>query len=164
MAKVGRKKKYGTAKALREAVDAYFASISYEVPAVISTPTGEVDADGLIVYKCKLLTEHFDGTGKPKTVVKYLVEPSVEGICLYLGICRDTWAEYGRTAGLGDVVENARLRIKAHLMNELGTRNSVQGIIFNLKANYGMTDRVEITHRGGSVEEYLAGLKGEQEL
>lgn len=157
--KIGRPMTYKTPKALREAVEKYFASISYEEPVVISTPTGEVDEDGCIKYKAKMLTEGPDGTGKPKTIVRYFEEPTAAGLYTYLGIDKSTWADYGKRAGYEEIVETARGIILARKVQLLNTKNSVQGIIFDLKANYGWTDRVEVTHKELGVEEYLAGLE-----
>lgn len=160
---MGRKKKYQTAAALKKAVDGYFASISYRVPAVVSTPTGEVDEKGGVQWKTKLLTEGTDGTGKPKTVVRYLKPPGLAGLCLHLGISRETWSNYGQDGSLRDVVEDARMRVEDYWGGELAGKGA-QGAKFALSSNFGWsgawTEKQEITHRGSeSVEEYLLRLE-----
>lgn len=160
---MGRRKKYQTAAALKKAVDAYFASISYQVPAVVSTPTGEVDEHGGVKWKTKLLTEGPDGTGRPKTVVKYLKPPGLAGLCLYLGISRETWSKYSQDESLGRVAADAKLRVEDYWAGQLEGK-SAQGAKFALGSNFGWsgawTEKQEITHRGGeSVEEYLLRLE-----
>lgn len=144
MAEIGRPKKYGSAGALKKAVDAYWESISYRVPAVISTPTGEVDEDGRILYASKLLTEDRDGIGKPKTIVKYLEPPSVAGLLLYLGVSRSTWSEYRHNKALGPVVAYWDARYEAYLVDRLETGKHISGVIFNLEHNFGWKHRQEI--------------------
>lgn len=142
MGKVGRPKKYGSSKALEAAVDAYFNSISYRVPVVITTATGEVDEAGNAVVVTKMLREGQDGCGAPVTRREYLEPPSVAALCLYLGISRDTWAEYGRSTVMAAAVERTRARLEAYLVGQLEGRH-VQGVIFNLKNNYGWKDKQE---------------------
>lgn len=144
MAVIGRPRKYSSAKALRAAVDAYWASISYQVPAVVSTPTGEVDEAGAVKWKSKLLTDKVDGTGTAKTVVKYLEPPSVPGLLLYLGIGKSTWSDYRRDEKLGPVVAYWDARYEAYLVDRLETGKHISGVIFNLEHNFGWTRRQEI--------------------
>lgn len=140
--KIGRPKKYGSGKVLEAAVEAYFDSISYRVPVVVTTATGEVDEEGNAKVVTKMLREGADGVGAPVTQRKYLEPPSVAALCLYLGISRDTWAEYGRSAAMAAAVERTRARLEAYLVAQLEGRH-VQGVIFNLKNNYGWKDKQE---------------------
>lgn len=157
MGKPGRPKKYGTAKSLQKAVDAYWNSISYEEPVVISTPTGAIDENGRIEYKAKMLTmnedgsANLDGTGKPKTITKYLEAPSVAGLCMFLGVSKDTWAAYAKDDKLSPVCERFRLRLESYLVARLeGDKGkSVQGVIFNLKNNFGWSEKEHVEHSGG---------------
>lgn len=157
MGKPGRPKKYGTAKALTQAVDAYWNSISYEEPAVISTPTGEVGENGQVKYATKMLTMNedgsvnWDGTGKPKTVTKYLEPPSLPGLCLFLGISKTTWAEYAKDEKLAPVCERFKLRLEQYLEGRLNSEKgkNVQGIMFNLKNNFGWSEKDHVEHSGG---------------
>lgn len=155
--KRGRPRKYATAAALEKAVDAYWNSISYEKPAVVCTPTGYVEEQGKPEYAMKLLTMNEDGslnqdgTGRPKTVTEFIAAPSVAGLCLFLGISRDTWASYAKDEQMGSVCERFRLRHEAYLVDvlEQGKGKSVQGAIFSLKNNFGWAERVETEHSGG---------------
>lgn len=155
--RAGAPRKFKTARALEKAVEEYWASISYQKPVIISTPTGEVDEHGNVKYVTKMLTEdedgriRVDGIGRPKTMVEYLEEPSVAGLCLRLGIVKDTWAEYSRSENLGPVCARFKLRTESYLLSKLdGNRvRTVQGIIFNLKNNYGYQEKSEVENKGG---------------
>lgn len=171
--KRGAPRKYKTAKALEKAVETYWKSISYEVPAIISTPTGEVDENGRIKYATKMLVVdeegriRMDGIGKPKTVVEYLEEPSVAGLCLHLGISKDTWAEYAKSGDLGPVCERFKMRHENYLAGKLdgNKAKSVQGVIFNLKNNFGWVDKAEVESKNDTTVRYelapeLEGISG----
>lgn len=154
----GRPKKYKTAAALKKKVDAYFASISYEEPAVVTTPTGEVDEMGRPRMTARMLREGKDGSGAVKRTVKFLQPPTMAGLCLYLGISRETWRCYGEDDILGPVVEEARLRAEDYWMGHL-TGKGAQGAKFILTAGYGYSERMELTHKDGGVEDYLRRME-----
>lgn len=86
---MGRKAKYGSAKALKEKVDEYFASITY------------------------LDTDH------GVRVTRYVKPPTMARLCLHLGISRETWSKYGRNDKLGPIVELARLRAEDYWVERL---------------------------------------------
>lgn len=164
MGKGGRPRIYKTRAALQKAVDGYFDGISYLKPVMVLTPTGEVDAQGTPKIELRLLREGRNNDGPPITALTYFEPPSMEGLCLKLGISRDTWATYGKTPELAPVVEAARLKKAAYLVGELSGKH-VQGIIFDLKNNYGWVDRQEVTQTsvGMTVEEYLAQMDEREE-
>ena len=125
--KRGPKGKY-TAKSLAEAVDAYFRRISKLVQVTLPDGSLATNADGECVWK-----------------LVYFVPPSITALCLELEIDRRTWANYAADKTKGPVVERARARIEAYLQEQLLTREKgVQGVIFNLTANYGWRDRREV--------------------
>lgn len=124
----GRKRKYGTAKALERAVDAYFASITYEVKAVVKDPTGEVSKNGKLKFVARTLPE--------VTEVKWLRPPSMAGLMLHLGISRETWSSYGGLDGYKDVVERARARMEDYWSTRLDGKGA-QGAKFALSCCYG---------------------------
>lgn len=94
---------------------------------------------------------------------KYVRAPSVAGLCLALGISRSTWYGYGEDDAMKEVVEGARLVIEDYWTNQLAGKFA-NGAKFALGCGFGWNgrgnwnERVEITHRGGSVEDYLQGL------
>lgn len=168
--KRGAPRKYKTARSLEKAVENYWKSISYEMPAIISTPTGEVDEKGNVKYVTKMLTVdeegciRLDGIGKPKTVVEYLEEPSVAGLCLHLGIVKDTWESYAKTDDLGPVCERFKLRHENYLAGKLDGNKvkNVQGVMFNLKNNFGWADKVETKNNNDTTVHFkLADELGE---
>ena len=135
----GRKRKYKTAKALEKAVDAYFAAISYEAPAVVSTPTGEVDKNGGVKWKTVMLKEKTKEPGvggAPVTVTKWLRPPSMAGLMLHLGITKETWSSYGGLEDYGEVVERARARMEDYWTSRLDGKGA-RGAKFALSCCYG---------------------------
>ena len=168
---MARPKKYSTAAALEKAVERYWGSISYERPVVVSVPTGEVSESGEVKYKARMLLVDEDGIvsqdgiGKPMTERIFLREPSVSGLCVFLGISRDTWASYKADERLQHVCEAFLLRLEDHLVDKLDGNKvkTVQGVVFNLKNNFGWRDRLDVaaTHSGESLEGYLERMQAE---
>lgn len=149
----GRKRKYGTAATLERAVNAYFASISYEVPAVVKTPTGEVDEGGKVKWTAILLHEKTKDPGiqgAPITVTKWLRPPSMAGLMLHLGISRETWSTYAGLEGYKDVVERARARMEDYWTTRLDGKGA-QGAKFALSCCYGWRE-------GGGAEDDRLGM------
>ena len=137
---VGRPKKYSAEK-LAYAVERYFRSIS-----VLQPLQGE---DGENVLDCD---------GNPIVIRRYVIPPTISGLCLRLGIDRRTWLNYSnpilnggtaeRASALSRVCDDVKLRIEAYLNEELLRREkSVQGIIFNLSNNYGWAEKHEHNQR-----------------
>lgn len=129
-AKAGRKKAYRSAGALREAVEDYFDSITYE--AEVKDDEGNV----LFNIREQVITE-----------IRYAIPPSIEGLCEHIGITTRTWRNYAdpqQNPKLAAVAEEAKDRIKVWLMRELNTRDKVQGIRFNLENNFGMSQKHEM--------------------
>lgn len=166
----GAPRKYKNAKQLEMAVEKYWKSISYEQPAIISTPTGEVDENGCVKYRTLMLTEdedgriRLDGLGKPKTVTKYLQPPSVLGLCLHIGIVKSTWEEYAKTEDLGPVCARFKMRSEQYKLSRLDDPSvkTVQGIMFDLENNYGYkrNGKVEGTSDATLKIEMLGAAKG----
>lgn len=135
----GRKRKYKTALALERAVNAYFSAISYEVPAVVSTPTGEVGEDGSVKWKTVMLREKTADPGvrgEPIVTTKWLRPPSMAGLMLHLGISRETWSSYGGLEDYREVVERARARMEDYWTTRLDGKGA-QGAKFALSSCYG---------------------------
>lgn len=123
---VGRPRKYNSAAALQRAVNLYFMSISTRRPVVI---------DDLAVV---------DEAGEPLLQTIWLRPPTVAGLCRHLGIDRSTWANYcdkEQYPEYQDVTGGARIIMEEYLEEELLTRDKPNGVIFNLRANYGWNDK-----------------------
>lgn len=142
----GRKKKYKTAKELEKAVNAYFDSISYREPAVVATPTGEVDEQGRVKYKTIMLHEPGKEPGvpgKPVTVTKWLSPPNMAGLRLHLSISKETWSNYGQDEELKAVVEQTRARMEDYWCTRLDGKGA-NGAKFALSSCYGWRERHEV--------------------
>lgn len=160
MAKRGAPRKYKTPKALQKAVDAYFASISYTRNVVIYRQEIGVNQKTGDPELKRIPEELRDEDGNYVLETVWLEEPSKAALCLYLGISADTWSRYAKEdSDLKPVTDYVDLVMLKRLTYLLNTKNSTQGIQFNLKANYGWTDRVEVTHRDGNIEDYLRSLE-----
>ena len=145
MAKRGRKTKL-TPKRLAEGIERYFASIRRTVPRTEPVETGRLDSYGHPVCEQRQVVNDL---GEPVMEVQWLQPPTVEGLCLYLGISSSTWAAYCDERlhpEFADATTRARGQLRAWNLNELLTRpgKDVRGIEFNLQANYGMQARKEL--------------------
>lgn len=155
---MGRPKKY-TARRLREQVELYFDSISRDVPVLVPESTGEFDKFGHEIVKM-VPAENRLGSQIMRT--EYLIPPSVGGLCEFLGIHRDTWAEYcdkAKHPEFSDTTTHARGRMQAWNEEQLLTRSGkdCKGIIFNLENNYGYKEQLGVEHSGMTLEEFIAG-------
>lgn len=137
----GRPKKY-TKKGLEKAIEGYFASISRTVQA-----------------RDEAKQPLYNDGGEPIRVVEYIKPPTVGGLCLYLGIDRNTWQNYADPKlhpELAEVTAYAKMRMEAYLEEQLLTREkNVQGLIFNLQNNYGWREKREV-ELGGETRRTVA--------
>lgn len=128
--RVGYPRAY-SAREFADAVDGYFASISYDDVA---------RDDGGRPIKSR--------AGGQIGRVRYAVPPSKQALCLYLGISRDTYAEYARREDYKAVCDRVTTEVEAYLATELDEREArgrrVDGVKFNLMSNYGWRDRREV--------------------
>ena len=153
---VGAPRKYESANALSKAVNQYFRSICYEDYVR--------DAQGRPVLNLD---------NEPIRHVFFAVAPTIPAMCLRLGITPRTWRNYcdeNKHPEFAKVTSMTMAVLEAWLANESVTREkSLQGILFNLKNNYGWTDKQEIelgektrqtikTHDALSLEEKIAYL------
>ncbi len=137
---MGRDKRFN-GKSFEAAVNRYFKSITRTKTAQERIPTGEKDKDGHEIFEFKDIC---NDKGKPIKFTEYVVPPSVTALCLFLGIHRDTFASYAKQEEFSDTVTRARGRIEAYLEEQLMTGKKVQGVIFQLKNNYGWKDQREL--------------------
>ena len=142
---MGRPRKY-TAKGLRDAVDRYFSSISRTKTATEMVPTGNVDRYGHPEMEPRVI---LNDNGEEIKYREYVVPPTTAGLCRYLGISHQTWAEYSdksKHPEYADSTTRARERMREYNENELLTRagKDVRGIIFNLQNNFGYSEKREV--------------------
>ena len=70
---------------------------------------------------------------------------TITGLCVYLGISRETWREYGHMERFSDAISSAKLLVENYVEEGLlnGSINPIGGI-FNLKNNFGWVDKIDI--------------------
>lgn len=143
--RVGAPRKYASALALRRAVNVYFDGISRMVPVTVMEYTGETTQKGAPIMAPAPVR---GPDGKDLLRLEYLVPPSEAALCMALGIDLKTWERYQdeeKYPGYGEVIQAAKLRIKAYLLEQSMVRDKgLQGILFNLSANYGMSEKKEL--------------------
>lgn len=145
---MGREKKY-TPASFKKAVDKYFDQITRTKTAEEMVPTGRVDSQGHMIFEPRTIE---NDKGEPITYTEFVVPPSMTELCLQLGISRETLSNYGNEEEYIDTITRARGRIEAYLEGELLKRNKVQGVIFNLKNNYGWKDKQEVSLEDNRLE------------
>lgn len=144
--KAGAPRTYKSDKALREAVDRYFKSISRVTTVKEKIDSGRRDSQGHVIWEER---EIINQLGEPVTRIEYAVPPTVQGLADSLGIHRSTWDNYcdkEKHPEFFDTTTRARGRLRAYLESELLTRNGkdLKGVLFNLENNYGMRERKEV--------------------
>ena len=146
--KPGRPKKYKSKKALEEAIERYFRSISRTIQAQEALTGSKI----------------YNDDGEAIMLTQYIRPPSITGLCLHLGIDRSTWQNYcdeQQHPEFAAITGMTRSRIEAWLEEQLLIREKgVQGIIFNLQNNYGWKQKQEVElgekTRKAAAEEHMS--------
>lgn len=70
--------------------------------------------------------------------------PDVEGLCVYLEICRDTLLDYQRQPDFSDTIKKAKTKIFAE-KKQLAMRGKMNSAvwIFDAKNNHGYVEKIE---------------------
>ena len=151
MARIGRKRKYESARAFARAVDAYFSSICYFAP--VETKVTKMkedpktrlnvpmrDAEGHVIYETvRVLTED----GKPAMTRMWIEPPSITGLCLYMGLgSRETWRQYAAREEYEEICALAKSRVEEYLVQQLGGKGAT-GAKFALENNFDWKERKE---------------------
>ena len=154
---MGRRRKYSP-RTFEKACEAYFRRRAYEVPVQRLVPNGRTNAKGLPVM---VYENVINADGNTVFVTEYSSPPSVESLCLELGITRATFANYARDERYCDVCDGVKLRIEEYLHRQLNQRiKGVEGVIFDLKVNHGWREGKEdsgspsVNVTGPEAEEY----------
>ena len=181
MAKIGRPmgtKKYKAAT-FRRGCEAYFASISYRRP--VTRPEMVLDDDG-----CPVLDDYghtrykqvqiITADGKEAWETCWIEPPSIQALCLHLGIDASTFSRYQKadpedpdSEKLAEAAKLAKARVEAYLISRLEDKSAANGTKFNLQHNFGWMEKKEIELGAGAqkavtatsmtMEEKLALLK-----
>lgn len=139
---MGRRKKYSPA-ALERAVEAYFDSISRPALKMEVYDSGQKDDMGHTIWAERPV---LNGRGEQVQYRKYLLPPTLGGLCEALEISRETWSNYAGDAKYLDAISRARGLVRAYLESELLTREGkdLRGVIFTLQANFGMSETTTV--------------------
>lgn len=173
VAKIGRPmgtKKY-TAAAFSRGCKAYFDSISYRRP--VTRPEMILDDDG-----CPVLDDYghtrykqvpiITADGKEAWETCWIEPPSIQALCLHLGIDASTFSRYQKPdpedpdgEKLAEAARLAKARVEAYLISRLEDKGAANGTKFNLQYNFGwMEKKQEDSNSGASsskIEEQLTG-------
>ncbi len=106
----------------------------------------------LMKQKTDLYFKKCDNKNEPYTVT---------GLCLALDITRETLNQYLKDEQFSDTIKKAKLKVENYLEKHLIIDSSTTGIIFNLKNNFGWTDKQELKH-SGNINNPFEGLSTEE--
>lgn len=88
------------------------------------------------------IDEYFNECDKNK-------EPyTITGLALALDLDRKSINNYAKDSEFFPTIKKAKLKVENYLEKRLINDSSATGIIFNLKNNYGWSDKQEIQHSG----------------
>lgn len=179
VAKIGRPKgtrKY-RAKAFEDGCAGYFASISYTVPLTRKEPVidedgyPELDSYGHIQFR---YVPVIAADGQEAMNTCWTEPPSIQGLCLYLGIDASTFSRYMKpdpddpeSVRLAQAAATAKARVETYLIARLEDKGAANGAKFNLQHNFGWMERKAeepIAGAGQKAEESLKGLSMEEKL
>lgn len=138
---VGAPRKYATPAKLKNAVNRYFAQISRTVPATEMVPSGRIDGKGRPIMQPVTVKNDAD---EIVYIKEYIVKPTIAGLCVYLGISKDTWAEYSHREGYESICAAAKLEMERDRSERLGSGSGDHGIEFDLKYNFGWGETITI--------------------
>lgn len=153
---MARRRKYSK-KALRDAVQAYFDSITRVVEIKERVDSGKRDSYGHIIWDLVPVKNKLDEVAK---MTEYLVPPTISGLCLYLGIVSSTWSRWSdkdQYPEYREIVEEVREKLLAWRMEQVVTRKDVRGLIWDMEVNHGCGKKEE------TVPELKVVLKGDLE-
>lgn len=162
MMPAGRPKKL-TPKRLREGIESFFDSISYERPVMERVNTGEKDSDGHWIF---IETPVKNRKGQELKTTIYTQPPWKGDLYLHLGIHRSTWSRLAEDEAYKEICEEADARIESYWAKELDGKQA-NGAMKMLTSNFGWSD-AQTLHVTGGIEDFLERLKsqggGEQEF
>lgn len=101
------RRRYDDAAAFCEAVEGYFGAISYLENAREILGVNKL---GEYIWGEPL----YNVNGDPIILIKYAEPPSVEALCLYIGMPRSTWYAKQEDAKFAPIIEDALMRIDAY--------------------------------------------------
>lgn len=139
----GKPRIYPEVEALKQRIDDYFNSITINKPRVQYVTIGYEDDE----KKIPIVEERpvLNNSGEQVIDTVYFENPSVIGMCLFLGLHKETLRLYEKEEKYFATIKSAKHKIEKYLESELFRgQGQVTGIIFNLKNNFGWVDKQEI--------------------
>lgn len=108
----------------------------------------------------KVIDEYFRTDAFIEQGENIIFAPTISGLAFALGMSRQTLLNYQNKDLFFGTVKRAKDRVAIALEQKL-YGNTVTGVIFNLKNNFGWTDKTESTNTNVEVshEEWLKTLK-----
>lgn len=164
----GQPMKYKNLKELVKAMDRYFKSITIDVPRFITVHKGYKKNNKGNDIKSKPIYEDeavLDNNDEQVVDVKYISNPSILGLCLYLEIDRRTLCNYEKIDDeYFHTIKKYKAKVEAFLEQELYRDKNVTGIIFNLKNNHDWKDKQEVVSVNIDVVDDLTDSLTNEEL
>jgi len=71
---------------------------------------------------------------------------TISGICLALGMTRETLRQYAKIEKFSDLIKMAKLQVENRYEKRALTDDKPAGAIFLLKAHFGYSDRINLEH------------------
>lgn len=110
----------------------------------------------------KKINEYFEWCDSQKKIittekggVSIIYKPyTITGLCVYLGITRETLCQYEKKPEFSDTIKNAKLKIENWVEEKSLTGDLNPTVsIFNLKNNFGWKDKQEIEQNIGNKDD-----------
>jgi len=159
---MGRPRTFGTSEELEVVIDHYFNSITKTRQVFDTIIIGYEDEE-----KKKPITkqvEAINNAREPIFETYYLEIPSITGLCIHLGITKETWSEYSKLEMFSDSITRAKEKIERYNIDQLYRKEQVNGVIFNLKNNFGWKEKQEVENTNINLNNNLdlTGLSTEE--
>ena len=151
---MARPKKY-TRKALREALERYFDSISREIDITEKVDSGARDSYGHVIYDTVRVKNKL---GEVAKATEYLVPPTLGGLCSFLKIDQSTWSRWcdkDKYPEYEEIITRTRERLLTWRQEQVVLRKDVKGLIWDMETNYGCGQKKE------TIPQMAVVLKGE---
>ncbi len=120
-------------------------------PASYKTPKQMIDKiEEYFIKASSRVREHVTPTG---LIVK-INDPApvhVTGLCVHLGICRDTLCEYQKKLGFSDPITRAKQRCEEYAVNSCFEGKSGNKADFVLQNNFGWKNKTEVDTKGSMI-------------
>ena len=132
---MARPRKY-TKKALREAVQGYFDSISREITITEKVDNGKRDNYGHVIWDTVPVQNKLGNVAK---ATEYLVPPTLTGLCLHLGINSSTWSRWSdpkKYPEFAEIIEDVQQRMIVWRQEQVLIRKHIAGLIWDLETNW----------------------------